>query len=746
MASSIKRQISPVGSNDSQQERPTKIPRHDTPLPHVCDRCSELDIPNVLDDVRVRGSTRDFSNVAIQRIVFDSTSDGLCCGVNSDLRRVIFGHKTRLLPTTLYRRDLTESDAEKELSRCHLWMGYQEERQPVLYDGNSKPTATFGRETPLGDPGAVQMVGRRPDYAAISAWLNCCLRGVDSDHSMCANEYSPTLQRIFLIDVRTEELVPYPGSMAKPTEYLALSYVWGECQKIDSQVLGPLSEKIESTRKTIFDSIAVTKHLNVRYLWVDAICINQDDETLKKEQLGYMADIYRGALASIISLSGESANDGLPGVSNHPRTHHQRRIGFGESNTMLEKTPTAATQIQLSKWATRGWTFQEGLLSRRRILFTSHEALYFCATMRCCESLDDANFFGPKSGSISDEEDPIFVFAPHALDEDSRQIEADLEPGELYRYYARLVNKYCFRELGLQQDALRAFSGMLQDLKRHQFPKGFWQGLPIVDFPRSLLWSQNRDKAQGAYKKLSDTTRRESPIALPSWSWAAWHLVSELEFPLADHVAFDECPLPKNLEPPLCIRTGFGTCLYDNSGESWKVWRIRGYNPPRRKMLGLPRTEPEEAGYENINEDEEDGIELQIEGLVFQFRCKLSLSNSWRTSGTDGSEPDRQLSFETFHDDGTHKTHFTEDWRIDGKNKRLFDETSAGRCHNLLLLNACIAEERNTWILRLHFLLLYVDGNKAVRSGVVYVSGDFFWMSETFWTAGRPSMKYIRLL
>ncbi len=63
-------------------------------------------------------------------------------------------------------------------------------------------------------------------------------------------------------------------------------------------------------------------------------------------------------------------------------------------------------------------------------------------------------------------------------------------------------------------------------------------------------------------------------------------------------------------------------------------------------MLGLPRTtqEREDAEYEDISEDGEDETELRIEGLVFQFCCKLSLSNSRQANGTDDSGPDRQLT------------------------------------------------------------------------------------------------------
>ncbi len=49
---------------------------------------------------------------------------------------------------------------------------------------------------------------------------------------------------------------------------------------------------------------------------------------------------------------------------------------------------TADDTIKLSDWITRAWTYQEALLSRRRIIFTDEQVYYECESMYCYEVFD----------------------------------------------------------------------------------------------------------------------------------------------------------------------------------------------------------------------------------------------------------------------------------------------------------------------------------------------------------------------
>jgi len=113
--------------------------------------------------------------------------------------------------------------------------------------------------------------------------------------------------------------------------YLALSYVWGEAQgkclnatksnifllKQEGSLGG--SSLGASLSFTINDAIRVCWDLDERYLWVDSLCIIQDDPEDKEKQIGMMEDIYSSTGMTLAAAEGEDAESGLPGVNHWPR-------------------------------------------------------------------------------------------------------------------------------------------------------------------------------------------------------------------------------------------------------------------------------------------------------------------------------------------------------------------------------------------------------------------------------------------
>ena len=63
--------------------------------------------------------------------------------------------------------------------------------------------------------------------------------------------------------------------------------------------------------KTISNSIEATGMIGARYLWVDSLCILQDDEEEKLAQIQKMDKIYTNSLLTIVAASGTHADAGL---------------------------------------------------------------------------------------------------------------------------------------------------------------------------------------------------------------------------------------------------------------------------------------------------------------------------------------------------------------------------------------------------------------------------------------------------
>ncbi|KAF4628708.1 hypothetical protein G7Y89_g9447 [Cudoniella acicularis] len=279
--------------------------------------------------------------------------------------------------------------------------------------------------------------------------------------------------------------------------FVALSYVWG----LDSRpsLLTATCATIEEMKKdgglpasempqTIEDAITVCAQLGERYLWADRLCIIQDSAEDKRNQIDAMGDIYSSARLVLIVAYGDSMDFGIPGIG-HPREivqHHGDVSGLRVTNIIgeVEGDP-------LALWHTRGWTYQEAVLAKRRLYFTNVRAFFEYGQSICHE--DQYNREGLRN-----------EFASHEL--------LIAEDGSRFDTFARHLKNYTSRSLKYQSDAYNAFTGISKSL----YDKGgvFLNGLPQADFDRALRW----------YADIGNnvTTRLEHPgMVLPTWSWSS---------------------------------------------------------------------------------------------------------------------------------------------------------------------------------------------------------------------------------
>ncbi|KAK0716506.1 heterokaryon incompatibility protein-domain-containing protein, partial [Apiosordaria backusii] len=250
--------------------------------------------------------------------------------------------------------------------------------------------------------------------------------------------------------------------------YLALSYVWGDGRfyktcGADVPALrkhGSLapSAKLFNVPRTVRDAMALAKQLGEKYLWVDALCIIQDDDTHRTQQLRLMDRIYRHSVMTVIALSGGDAWSGLPGVGSGLR----RRIMpvesiEGEAYSLTIEPPHLRHVVDLSAWSIRAWTFQEQLLSRRCLYLSDWQAYFQC--QGTTYSIDRLN--------------PLTEMA--CWDDG-------------YTSYQKLVGYYLRRSMTRESDILNAFEGVSAFMQA-QLGGSFFAGVPeaLIDF--CLLWA-----------------------------------------------------------------------------------------------------------------------------------------------------------------------------------------------------------------------------------------------------------------
>jgi hypothetical protein len=287
------------------------------------------------------------------------------------------------------------------------------------------------------------------DVDMVQKWLSSC----KTLHPLtCSPYWTEELQDIRLIRVKGREIIKYPS---RSCQYLALSYVWGDTIqggfKLGQKLPVNLSRMIE-------DAMLFVKRLGREFLWVDSICIDQKDENDKRHQLKRMGDIYRGAYATIIALSGPSASWGLLRIGPNRQMYPQLSCIIG-GKRLVGVMPTLSNLLWIAPCAKRAWTFQESLLSRRCIYISDFQVYFECNAMQCCETLDDE-----RSWIHQLPRDRTFPGSDVGHGCLRHSFEHDPEP-MITRYASRLV-LYCYRSMTDPNDAVNAFSGILQDLEK----------------------------------------------------------------------------------------------------------------------------------------------------------------------------------------------------------------------------------------------------------------------------------------
>jgi hypothetical protein len=155
----------------------------------------------------------------------------------------------------------------------------------------------------------------------------------------------------------------------KPS-YEAISYVWGK-NPPNSQCTIKVDDQSVMVTPNLYAALSCFRQSSMsRNLWVDAICINQDDEAEKSFQVAMMADIYKGASNVIVYLSG---------VSEKSPTLLQfliRETPAEDLNTTLERLDIEKRSLLKSyleflsnEWWTRIWIQQEFALASNDPIF-----------------------------------------------------------------------------------------------------------------------------------------------------------------------------------------------------------------------------------------------------------------------------------------------------------------------------------------------------------------------------------------
>ena len=299
--------------------------------------------------------------------------------------------------------------------------------------------------------------------------------------------------------------------------YICLSYVWGTAPT-KTQAMQTTIHNVElpfgldkvDLPQTIRDAIRFAQDMGELYLWVDCLCIVQDDEREKKFQINQMDLIYARSLLTIAVVAGEDCNAGIPHLYREIRNPQQNFVQLPRDHGLMTSEHDGWYKKD-EKWATRGWTYQELHLSRR-VLMVFKEMLHW----RCeCDYWNERECLEP-SQTVSK---ACTNKLPMSLGISFVRSRFDIYSLNIHTAYFN--EDWEFKCGG---DALDAFRGILKRMEQLSGVRFHW-ALPRRYFHDSLLWGKRLRRAWRANRPRKGLCRLVSrngevfTTQLPSWSW-----------------------------------------------------------------------------------------------------------------------------------------------------------------------------------------------------------------------------------
>lgn len=405
----------------------------------------------------------------------------------------------------------------------------------------------------LDDQGESQEALADSQVESVKSWMKTCFDA----HEQCGDCLSGTSGFLpeRLIEVRDGGAIislKERDHMKPGTEYVTLSHRWGELPDRFDLLSSNIDEfrtgvAVDRLPKTFRNAIKTASQLDVRYLWIDALCILQDSTEDWQTQCAMMSETYGSAIFNIAAIS---AADDAQGFLSRPRSGLEKGFQFDLNHLMsryepepkpsalrrqhrdyLERFSRLCQGPTVLKWSAsnrhgqfsqstsqepdhlsrRAWMHQERALARRTLGFYRGSALWTC---------------GEYTGSIFTGRDTPYHITSRWMrsvtgiggvrDWLRKAREKPESVATVVQFWCRQVELYSALAITNRTDKLMAISGLakaVRSVTNADYLAGLWR----TELPFQLCWSRNiRETVTSGSVAFSP----ESYIA-PSWSWAS---------------------------------------------------------------------------------------------------------------------------------------------------------------------------------------------------------------------------------
>jgi hypothetical protein len=242
--------------------------------------------------------------------------------------------------------------------------------------------------------------------------------------------------------------------------------------------------------KTFADAIEITRKLGVDYIWIDSLCIVQDDEDDWRREVALMEHVYGGSYLNLAATSATSVHGGCWVKDEGMRSAFRTKVRVGDAELVREFRDDSCYERAVwgSHLTTRAWALQEKLLPPRTLHLGDRGAFWECRHTIANEYLPDG--FTKRLG--------------RGLLRSMTDIE------HLQSWWPEIVHRFTKADLTFARDKLPALSGIARRIhgqKGGQYLAG--------------LWRDERIEAQLCWQVYGEPKTRPAEWRAPSWSWAS---------------------------------------------------------------------------------------------------------------------------------------------------------------------------------------------------------------------------------
>jgi hypothetical protein len=295
------------------------------------------------------------------------------------------------------------------------------------------------------------------------------------------------------------ELVFAGNVSERVPKYTALSYCWGGERnfKTTRATVEAFHEDIPTSElpRTFKEAFEVTRQLGIKYIWIDALCIVQDDKLEWSKEVAHMHDVYASSFLTIQASEARAPSEGcfIPNRSDP--------VEIGGIKRKMFTTPEPSSELaaivhilphvpRISALNTRGWTLQESVLSHRIVQLTNCELHWRCRRSMLWETSIPYMNTERFNGNVP----PL----------------KETRDRTWHRLWSIWIENYSEREFSFPDDRLPGIIGLVEAYKRETSDEpclGLWRG----SLSEGLAWCRIGALSDGS-------VQRPMSQSLPSWS------------------------------------------------------------------------------------------------------------------------------------------------------------------------------------------------------------------------------------